>query len=157
MCKYRDCGALPAPTSEVLFPQVTAAKGFFPDAARSRPIRARCEPRLGLVRWPADSATARLLCRALRNSLLTRIVHQYPFVNAWLTTKLLLLVAYIGLGTMALKRARTIAGRSIAFAAALATFAYIICVAITHHPAGWLLLCRASWRQRGSCLCARRP
>ncbi len=71
--------------------------------------------------------------------LLTLILHQYPFVNAWLTTKLLLLVVYIGLGTIALKLARTTTGRSIALLAALATFIYIVGVAITHHPAGWLL------------------
>ncbi len=72
--------------------------------------------------------------------LLTLVLHQYPFVNAWLTTKLLLLVLYIGLGTMALKHARTTAGRVAALIAALATFAFIIGVAITHQPAGWLLL-----------------
>jgi uncharacterized membrane protein SirB2 len=74
--------------------------------------------------------------------LLTLILHQYPFVNAWLTAKLLLLVLYIALGTIALKRARTTAGRGVALLAALATFAYIVGVAITHHPAGWLLLIR---------------
>ncbi len=72
--------------------------------------------------------------------LLTLILHQYPFVNAWLTTKLLLLIVYIGLGTIALKRARTTTGRSAALFAALATFAYIIGVAIAHQPAGWFLL-----------------
>lgn len=71
--------------------------------------------------------------------LLTMILHQYPFVNAWLTTKLLLLVVYIVLGTIALKRAQTTTGRCTALIAALATFAYIIGVAISHHPAGWLL------------------
>jgi uncharacterized membrane protein SirB2 len=74
--------------------------------------------------------------------LLTLILHQYPFVNAWLTTKLLLLVLYIALGTIALKRARTTVGRGVALLAALATFAYIVGVAITHDPAGWLLLLR---------------
>ena len=72
--------------------------------------------------------------------LLTLILHQYPFVNAWLTTKLLLLVLYIGLGTTALKRARTTAGRCVALLAALTTFVFIVGVALTHHPAGWLLL-----------------
>ena len=74
--------------------------------------------------------------------LLTLILHQYPFVNAWLTTKLLLLVLYIALGTIALKRARTTVGRSVALVAALTTFVFIVGVAITHDPAGWLLLIR---------------
>lgn len=74
--------------------------------------------------------------------LLTSILHQYPFTDAWLTTKLLLLLLYIVLGTYALKRARTPAGRGIALACALLTFAYIVGVAITHQPAGWLTLIR---------------
>src|SRR5665213_1434790 len=39
--------------------------------------------------------------------LLTVILHQFPFTHAWLTSKLLLLVLYIALGSIALKRART--------------------------------------------------
>ena len=68
--------------------------------------------------------------------VLTVIVHQYPFVNGWLTVKVLLLIVYIVLGIFALKRARTRAGKAWFFAAALATFAFIISVAITHHPLG---------------------
>ncbi|HVW69072.1 MAG TPA: SirB2 family protein [Steroidobacteraceae bacterium] len=72
--------------------------------------------------------------------LLTLIIHQYPFANAWLTTKVLLLVPYIALGMIALKRAQTPAGRTSALLAALVVFVYIIGVAIAHHPAGWFLL-----------------
>jgi uncharacterized membrane protein SirB2 len=74
--------------------------------------------------------------------VLTVIVHQYPFVNSWLTVKVLLLVVYIVLGIFALKRARSRAGKAWFFVAALATFAFIISVAITHRPLGvfyWLL------------------
>lgn len=74
--------------------------------------------------------------------LLTLILHQYPFTDAWLTTKFLLLVPYIVLGTYALKRARTPSGRAVALLCALLTFAYIIGVAITHQPAGWLSMVR---------------
>lgn len=73
---------------------------------------------------------------------LTLVLHQYPFVNGWLTTKLLLLFLYIALGTIALKRARTSMGRCVALLAALATFAYIIGVALAHDPAGWFRLLR---------------
>ena len=76
--------------------------------------------------------------------LLTLILHQYPLKNGWLTTKVLLLVLYIGLGILALKRARTRSGRSVAFLAALLVFAFIIGVAVTHQPAGWLLFLRTS-------------
>ena len=57
--------------------------------------------------------------------------HQYPFVQPWLTAKLLALLAYIGLGTVALKRGRTRSLRTLALVAALCTFAYIIAVALT--------------------------
>ncbi len=76
-----------------------------------------------------------LLCAAV---LLMLILHQYPFVDSWLTAKVVLLVVYIVLGVMTLRRARTQWGRRVAFAAALLTFAFIIGVAVTHQPGGWL-------------------
>jgi uncharacterized membrane protein SirB2 len=60
---------------------------------------------------------------------------QYPFVQGWLTAKVLALIAYIVLGTIALKRGKTPAVRAWAFAGALAVFAYIVLVAITKHAA----------------------
>lgn len=69
--------------------------------------------------------------------LLTLIVHQYPLADAWLTTKMLLLVVYIALGHYALKRARRRTPRVVTYIGALATYALIIGVAVTHHPAGW--------------------
>lgn len=74
--------------------------------------------------------------------LLTLILGQYPFVNAWLTTKVLLLPVYIMLGVIAPRRARTRAGRATAFVAALLTLGYIIGVALAHDPAGWLAVLR---------------
>ena len=71
---------------------------------------------------------------------LTLIVHQYPFVNAWLTAKVLLLVLYIGLGSLALKRARSRPGRIAATVAAWTVFAAIIGVAVTRSPASWFAL-----------------
>ena len=68
--------------------------------------------------------------------LLMLIVHQYPFVNGWLTAKVGLLVLYIFLGTVTLKRAHTTRGRSIALAGALCAFAAIVAVAVWHHLGG---------------------
>lgn len=51
--------------------------------------------------------------------------------NPWLIAKIAGLLAYIGLGTMALKRGRTKAVRTLYFIAALATIGYIIAVAVT--------------------------
>ena len=59
------------------------------------------------------------------------MIRQYPLVQAWLTAKVLGLIAYIGLGTIALKRGRTRAVRITAFWGALLVFAYIVAVAIT--------------------------
>ena len=63
---------------------------------------------------------------------------QYPFVDAWLTAKLLALLVYIGLGTVALKRGRTKRVRILAFGGALLTLAYLVAVALTRSP--WPLL-----------------
>ncbi len=56
---------------------------------------------------------------------------QYPFVQNWLTAKVLALIAYILLGTVALKRGRTKGVRTAAFVAALLVFGYIVKVALT--------------------------
>jgi len=56
---------------------------------------------------------------------------QYPFVQSWLTAKIVALVAYIGLGMVALRRGRTRAQRAAAFVLALLVFGYIVAVALT--------------------------
>ena len=63
---------------------------------------------------------------------------QYPFVAAWLTAKLLALVVYIVLGSLALKRGRTREARSTCFVLALVVFAYIVSVALAHDAWGFL-------------------
>lgn len=68
--------------------------------------------------------------------MLLGIVHQYPFVHGWLTVKVVLLVVYIVLGSVALKRGRTRPVRIAAFVAALATVGFIYTVARAHHPLG---------------------
>ena len=59
---------------------------------------------------------------------------QYPGQSPWLSAKLVALVAYIGLGTVALKRGRTRQVRALAFIGALVCFAYILAVAVTKNP-----------------------
>ena len=71
---------------------------------------------------------------------LSALIGQYPFVHGWLTAKVLALIAYIVLGTVALKRARGKAARAIAFALALGAAAYIVSVALTRDPLGFLAL-----------------
>ncbi|MGA9992928.1 MAG: SirB2 family protein [Thiobacillaceae bacterium] len=66
------------------------------------------------------------------------LLRQYPFVNGWLTAKLLALLAYIVLGTIALKRGKTRPIRITAFLLALAVFAYLVAVALTHQALPWV-------------------
>lgn len=54
-----------------------------------------------------------------------------PLEQPWLLAKIVGLLAYIGLGTVALKRGRTKAVRVKALIAALGMFGYIIAVAVT--------------------------
>ncbi len=61
---------------------------------------------------------------------------QYPFAQGWLTAKVLALVAYVGLGTVALKRGRGKAARATAFVLALGTVLYIVSVALARDPLG---------------------
>ena len=67
-------------------------------------------------------------------------LRQYPFVDGWITAKVLGLLAYIALGTIALRRGRSLRVRAAAFAAALATVAYVVTVALAHDPRGPLAL-----------------
>lgn len=69
---------------------------------------------------------------------LTTIIQQYPFREPWLTVKVALLVAYIALGSLALRRAATRTGRAIAFVAAVGVFLLLFSVARYHHPLGAL-------------------
>lgn len=70
------------------------------------------------------------------------------FANGWLAMKLVLLVAYILFGTLALKRGRTKRIRLVCFAVALLIFASLYAIARTHDPLGpWMLL--QDWISRG--------
>lgn len=57
-----------------------------------------------------------------------------PGETPWLLAKIIALLVYIGLGTVALKRGKTKRIRIVAWVAALFTFAYIVAVAMTKSP-----------------------
>jgi uncharacterized membrane protein SirB2 len=61
-------------------------------------------------------------------------IGQYPFVDPWLTAKVLGALAYILLGAVALNYGRTRKIRIRAFIAALVCFAYVVMVAATKNP-----------------------
>lgn len=87
---------------------------------------------LRLLSYSVDTA---LLTAAL---MLLTILPGAMFANGWLTTKLILLVLYVLLGTLALKRGRTKRMRQLCYVAALCTYVFMLGVARMHHPLGWL-------------------
>ena len=64
--------------------------------------------------------------------LLSIEIRQYPFVQGWLTAKVLALMAYIAVGAIGLKYGRTKKIRIAAWLGAIGLFAYIVLVALTH-------------------------
>ncbi|MDD2884898.1 MAG: SirB2 family protein [Dechloromonas sp.] len=59
---------------------------------------------------------------------------QYPFAVDWLSAKFFGLLLYIVLGSLALKRGRTMSVRRASFGLALATYGYIVAVALSRSP-----------------------
>jgi uncharacterized membrane protein SirB2 len=93
--------------------------------------------------WPLRGAL-RVTSVAIDSALLAAgvvlwsLLALQPLRDPWLGTKLLLLLLYIALGSLALKRARTQRGRALAYAAALACYLHMASVALAHHPLGAL-------------------
>ena len=65
-------------------------------------------------------------------------IQQFPFVHGWLTAKILGLLAYIILGSFALKHAKSSRGRNLAFVAAMVVLVWIITVARSKSAWGFL-------------------
>jgi len=93
----------------------------------------------GNARWPMTAAV-RYLSYSIDTVLLTAalmlltILPGAVYANGWLTVKLTLLVVYVVLGSIALKRGRTRNVRLVSFVAALAVYGSIIAIARLHHP-----------------------
>jgi len=83
------------------------------------------------TRWVPPVIDTVLLASAI---VLSASIHQYPFVHAWLTSKVVALFLYIGLGMLALTYGKTKAIRVSAWVAAQFCFIYIAAVAITKNP-----------------------
>ena len=91
-----------------------------------------------VMAWPVRTLSYTIDTVLLTAALmLTTIIHQYPFVDSWLTMKVLLLVAYIMLGYNAL-RARTAQVRWASLAGAALVFGFIVSVARAHSPLGFI-------------------
>jgi uncharacterized membrane protein SirB2 len=65
-------------------------------------------------------------------------IRQYPFTHGWLTAKVLGLVTYIILGSLALKHTRGNPGRNLAFLMALLVFAWVVSVARSKNAWGFV-------------------
>ena len=61
-------------------------------------------------------------------------ISQYPFIDHWLTAKVLALIIYIVLGSVAFTYGKTKTIRVSAWLAAIACFGYIANVALTRNP-----------------------
>lgn len=85
------------------------------------------------LRWTSYAIDTALLTAAL---MLLTILPFAMFANGWLTMKLALLVVYVVLGTLALKRARTPRVRALFYLLALLTFGWMYSIARAHHPLG---------------------
>jgi uncharacterized membrane protein SirB2 len=92
-------------------------------------------PKAAPLRYLSYTIDTVLLTAAL---MLMTVVEQYPFADAWLTVKVLLLVVYIGLGIYAFRTQRSRGMRWAAWLAALAVFAFIVSIARAHNPLGLL-------------------
>ena len=93
--------------------------------------------------WPMR-ASARRASVAVDTALLAAALALWamlglnPVRDAWLGSKLGLLLIYIVLGSLALKRARRARVRLVCFVLALAVLATMASVAMTRSPYGWL-------------------
>lgn len=69
---------------------------------------------------------------------LAMMIAQHPFVADWVTAKVLGLLVYIGLGMLALRRGPTLPVRVSAWVAALVVYGWIVSVATSKQPWGFL-------------------
>ncbi len=61
-------------------------------------------------------------------------LHQFPFLQTWLTAKIVALVVYIGLGMVAIGHGKNKRTRVVTWLLALLVFAYIVMVALRRDP-----------------------
>ena len=89
------------------------------------------------VRYLSYSIDTVLLTAAL---MLATMLPSAVFANGWLLEKIILLVVYIVLGSLALKRSRHAKNRLWFFIAAISVYAFMFSVARAHHTLGIFFL-----------------
>lgn len=99
---------------------------------------------LGGQAWPMRPAWRHLsvaidVCLLAAGIGLWTLLALHPARQQWLGVKLVLLLVYIVLGSLALKRARGQVARAACYVAALAVFGAMVSIARAHHPLGALM------------------
>jgi uncharacterized membrane protein SirB2 len=92
-------------------------------------------PRRGWLHWAPHVNDTFLLVAGIVLALMSK---QYPGADAWLTAKVVGLVVYVGLGSVALRDRLAYRNRLAFWLAAMVTVAYVVSVALTKNPAGFL-------------------
>jgi len=87
------------------------------------------------VKYPPHIVESLLILSALA---MLPLLGQYPFVDEWLTAKLLAMLLYIAIGAYALHGEKGMAVRVMAMISALTVFAYIVGVAVYQSSFSWL-------------------
>lgn len=97
---------------------------------------------LGLGQSWARAAPIRYFAYAVDTTWLTAafmlmtVLDVYPFVQNWLTVKVLLLVVYVVLAFLALSGRRGRSTRLTLWSSALVIYLFVFTIARTHHPLG---------------------
>ena len=101
----------------------------------------------GVAMWSGSPAGMRMSVRYLSYTVdtillaaaitLATMLHLMPFVDTWITTKILLVLTYVTLGSLALRRTRPVQWRRTFFVLAMLVFAAIFTVARSHYVLSW--------------------
>jgi len=89
-----------------------------------------------LAGWARGLAPAIDTLLLLAGGTLWWLLQLNPVRDHWLLAKLVLLVVYIVLGTLALKRAPTRTAKALSYVTALAVVGFMVGIALAHHPLG---------------------
>jgi len=71
--------------------------------------------------------------------ILMTLISQYPIVDHWVSAKVVALIAYIGLGTLAFKGNKSALTKIFFLLLALTVIGYMIAVAVTKHALPWAI------------------
>lgn len=97
---------------------------------------------LSRAAWPRHLSVSNDTLLLLAGISLAILSGQYPPQSSWLSAKLIALVIYIVLGSIALKRGKTRRVRTLSGILALICAGYIVAAAIMRSPTPWFAFAR---------------